>query len=49
MKTFFKMCEYLCPNPEAYEEILDLFAQNTHVGNMRKAESILFRFSFLFL
>eukprot|EP00026_Physarum_polycephalum_P008059 Phypoly_transcript_08136.p1 GENE.Phypoly_transcript_08136~~Phypoly_transcript_08136.p1 ORF type:complete len:430 (+),score=66.51 Phypoly_transcript_08136:1-1290(+) len=40
MKTFFKMCEVLCPNPEAYEQIIELFSQNSHVGNLRKAEQI---------
>lgn len=40
MKTFFEMCEHLCPNQQAYEEILELFSKNTHIGNLRKAERI---------
>lgn len=42
MKTFFLMCETLCPTVEAYEQALELFAKNTHIGNLRKAERIPF-------
>lgn len=40
MKTFFLMCESLCPTAEAYEQALELFAKNNHVGNLRKSEKI---------
>jgi len=40
MKTFFAMCERLVPTVEAYEDAVDLFAKDTHIGNLRKMEQI---------
>eukprot|EP01111_Echinosteliopsis_oligospora_P016157 TRINITY_DN6603_c1_g1_i4.p1 TRINITY_DN6603_c1_g1~~TRINITY_DN6603_c1_g1_i4.p1 ORF type:complete len:330 (+),score=73.36 TRINITY_DN6603_c1_g1_i4:76-1065(+) len=42
LKSFMKMCETLSPSEKAFEETMDLFSVDSHIGNLRKAEHIFY-------
>lgn len=41
-KAFMQMTLTIVPSVKSYQEIIELFARDTHVGNIRKAEEIFY-------
>jgi len=41
-KAFLRMCEAVQPSAKSYEEVIEFFAKDPHVSNVRKAEEIFY-------